>query len=427
MRTWEQQRQEIQRQVNRFFKRKIDIAPRALAAFQVPDVDDEFTDEFPSGLDVTVLETLLKSSPACATILFKTGVQVESLKFPSTRPTPAVLADNALDWVFKGVEARGFTTTGRSIRHHGRLDETDILISAFEASLRGQEPNDFASAILDAAGLQPPRSIRDYSPELWQECDQYLRNLLKGVRQLALADPDHALLQFVLFEDQQGYVRVRPFGTTGLGKLQHDPPTREGTQYLYRGGLLQPVSSLLPELSVEAFDRFEALVNAESASEEDFQRFFEQFPFLLTGIDFQKAHPQPILHLDDGSRLIPDFFLEKLNSSWDVILDLKKPYEEMVTRRPNRVYFKQHVQNAVSQLRYYREWFDSPSNRRRFADIYGVSTFRPRMVIVMGRRRHFLDDVERIKLLEGLPAHVDLWTYDDLLVRASSYLDLWRR
>jgi hypothetical protein len=131
--------------------------------------------------------------------------------------------------------------------------------------------------------------------------------------------------------------------------------------------------------------------------------------------------------MDDGSRLIPDFFLEKLNSSWDVILDLKKPYADMVTRKTNRVYFRQHVQNAISQLRYYRQWFESPSNRRQFAEAYGVSTFRPKMVIVIGRRHHFLDDVERINLLDGLPANIDLWTYDDLLARASSYLDLWRK
>jgi Domain of unknown function (DUF4263) len=427
MRTWEQQRQEIEREVNRFFRKKIDIGPRGMAALQVQDVDDEFTDELPSGFEITVLETVLKVSPACAMLLFKTGVPVEHLRFPITRPSPAVLAEHTLEWIFKGVDAYGFTKTGRSVRSQGRLDETEIFMSSLEASLRGEEPNEFSDVIMDAAGIKRPSTVRSIDRERWKASDNYLKSLLNGVRELRLADPDHSRLQFVLFEDQRGDVRVRPFGMSGLAKLEIESPTREGTQYLYRGGILQPIGSLIPELSTDALGSFESLLNSESSSEHDFQRFFERYPFLLTGIDFTHAHSQPILHMDDGSRLIPDFFLEKLNSSWDVILDLKKPYEDMVTRKKNRVYFKQHVQNAISQLRYYRQWFESPSNRRQFGDTYGVTTFRPKMVIVIGRRHHFLDDVERINLLHGLPANIDLWTYDDLLARASSYLDLWRR
>jgi len=146
----------------------------------------------------------------------------------------------------------------------------------------------------------------------------------------------------------------------------------------------------------------------------------------LTCLDFRKAHPQPILYQDDGSRLIPDFLLEKFNSQWNVILDLKKSYDEMVSRRPNRVYFQQSVLNAVGQLRYYREWFDRTSNRRWFADIYGTSTFRPRMVIVMVHNHHFRDDIERIRPLDALQSHVEVWTHYGLLDRASRFLGLLR-
>ncbi len=95
-------------------------------------------------------------------------------------------------------------------------------------------------------------------------------------------------------------------------------------------------------------------------------------------------------------------------------------------RRPNRLYFRQYVQNAIGQLQYYREWFNSPSNRKRFSNAYGTTAYRPKMVIVIGRNHHFRDDVERIRLMEMLPPQLEIRTYDDLLNRAKRYLRLVR-
>jgi hypothetical protein len=52
-----------------------------------------------------------------------------------------------------------------------------------------------------------------------------------------------------------------------------------------------------------------------------------------------------------------------------------------------------------------------------------VDTFRPKMVIVIGRRHHFQNDIERVRLIEGLPQSLELWTYDDLYTRAQRYLE----
>lgn len=427
MRTWEQQRKEIQSQVNKFFRRQIEIAPRAMAALQVRDIVDKYTDEFPSGFEISVLESLLKSSPACATVLFKAGVQLENIKFPETRDTPARLADSTLPWIFRGVEAKVLTPTARAIRKRSKLEETDILVSALEASLQGQEPNEFGGQIVKASGIALPDEVRDWGSQVpmeWETPDTYLRNLLERIRGLATDDPNHALVQFVLYQDDKEVLRLRPFGTTGISWMLEEAPVKEGERYLYRGGVFQPIHCVAPGLSWDVLSTFEDLLNSTSASESDFQRFFEEFPFFLTGLDFRRAHPQPILYKDEGSPLVPDFFLEKLSSSWDVILDLKKPYDQMVSRRKNRVYFKQNVQNAVSQLRYYREWFDDYSHRKAFEQIYGVRTFRPRMVLVIGRDFHFRDDVERIRLCEGLQSNLDIWTYDDLYKRARRYLNL---
>lgn len=291
----------------------------------------------------------------------------------------------------------------------------EILRNAFEK---------LGEAMPDIPGWHPddlphPDQIR----EQWQQCDAFLEKLLDGARQIAFTDPSHSFAQFVMFTDEHNNVRVRPFGATELTGLS-TLPLNEEKVYVYRGGVLQPINTLVPEFSDEILGEFEELLNSKNASEKDFQRLFEKYPFFLTGLDFKRAHPQPILFQDEGRALIPDFFLEKLTSEWDAIVDLKRPYDEMITRRRNRVYFKQHVQNAIAQLRYYEEWFNSPINRKKFEDLYGIKTLRPKMVIVIGRAHHFRSDVERVMLLDGLPSKLELWTYDTLLNRAKSYINL---
>lgn len=262
MRTWQQQRREINQEVCDFFGRHIDIGPRAMSALQVGDIIDDYTDELPSGFAVSVIETLLKSSPAAATILFKSGVKIEGIDFPPTRNTPAILASITLNSIFKGVEAGDLVPTGKKVLDTGILLETDILMAALEAQLEGQEPDDFGYLMLEAARIKYPGVVRHDSAELWSECDSYLRRIMDRVGELSIADPSHSLTQFVLFEDEKKIIRVRPFGTTGISRLMIKPPIVEGQRYVYRGGVLQPVHTVAPELSTEIIELFEGLINS---------------------------------------------------------------------------------------------------------------------------------------------------------------------
>jgi hypothetical protein len=429
--SWEQQRHDIQRDIDQYFRKRIQITPRAMAALQSGDNLDEpeeILDNQGAGVyEISILESLIRCSPGCATILFKAGVQFENFQFEVTKDEPAPLAGPTLELIFEGWNAGGPTATARRVSKAKTLTESDLLVSALEASLRGSDPNVFGGKILEAAGIPEGKHVRGWSPledKTWKRADGYLKKILKNVKKLAVADPSHAMLQFVLYEDDAKRIRVRPFGVTDLSKISVNPPIRDGEEYLYRGGVLQPIGSVSRHISANSLLEFESLLNSTQSSEADFQRFFENNPLFLTGIDFAQAHPQPILYNDEGNRLIPDFFLEKLSSGWDTILDLKRPFDEMVTRRTRRTYFKQHVQNAIAQLRFYREWFESPTNRARFREAYGVTTFRPKMVVVIGRNFHFRDDVERIQLLDGLSSQVQIWTYDDVYERAKRYLAL---
>jgi hypothetical protein len=432
--TWNRQRKDIERQINSYFGRNIEISPRALAALQTyghPEIDG-LSSEY------NIMHSLLRCSPACATLLMKAGANLEKLDPPCLTNSPGRLEPWTLDVLFRGgygsnQERRRLSPTAEKIRERGILEELDLLTANLECAFftdYDQEYTEFVDALLKSTDLKMPEYIRHSASDKgdeWERCDKYVGGIWHRVKELAQFDPSHSLIQFVLFEDDRSRIRIRPFGVTDISALSVSPPLKNGQQYVFRGGLLQPLQMGAPALSDDILGVFEELINSPSASEMDFQRFFEEHPFFLTGLDFRKAHPQPILYRDEGGPLIPDFFLEKMDGGWDTILDLKRAFDQMISRRPNRTYFKQQVHNAIAQLRYYREWFDSPINRKRFHDVYGVRTFKPKMVIVIGRRHHFRDDVERITLVDSLPAQVEIWTYDEVYQRAKRCLDLSRQ
>ena len=137
---------------------------------------------------------------------------------------------------------------------------------------------------------------------------------------------------------------------------------------------------------------------------------------------YSKLHPQVIIHEDSGSRLIPDFFLEKIDSDFCDICDLKRPTVELIRNQKNRTRFRATVMEAVAQLDNYRDWFDDKSNRDAFHSRYGLKAFKPRVVMIIGRKDSYYDEIERIKIESRLPSHVDLKTYDDIVSKAR----LWR-
>lgn len=430
--TWEDQRTDIQRTINEYFGRSIQIEPRAMASFQCGESVDSLNDTELTGVyEYSIIHSMLKCSPAISSTLFKLGVEIEKMKFPITLDHPAPLSDNALDFIFRGIQLFGFgplVESGKKVMKSGVLNEIDLLLASLQSSIAGTETNTLGSAIMESRGIEVPTHIKGEivnQTKRWNEIDSYLMHLIEGVEEIWRTDPSHSLIQFVLFIDDHSKIRIRPFGTIGVGTLEASPPLTVDQKYIYRGGILQPINTLIRNNPQVTFDEFEDLLNSKKATENDLQRFFEKNPFLLLGLDFSKAHPQPILYKDDGSKLVPDFFLEKMSSRWHTILDLKLPYNEMVIRRKNRTYFRNHVQNAIAQLHYYRDWFESKNNRKKFAEIYGISVFRPKMVIVIGRNHHFINDVERINLLERLPQNLELWTYDEILNRARKCIDLF--
>jgi hypothetical protein len=235
-------------------------------------------------------------------------------------------------------------------------------------------------------------------------------------------DPSMESQQFVLYEAGQE-LALQPFGVFGGYKVI-DRPARRDSVWLARGNVIQASRAF----SDEHLSALADLIR-KNAPEREFQRFFEEQPqFLLAlGGDYVKAYPQLVLEEDGGSMLIPDFFLERIDSRMADILDLKTPTQALKRTQRNRNRFRAVVMEGVAQLTNYRNWFESRANRDLFRARYGFGVYRPRVVLIIGRRQDYYTDLERIRTEAMLPEWFALRTYDDVVDAARSYRQLFSR
>nr|WP_238355034.1 Shedu anti-phage system protein SduA domain-containing protein [Kribbella sandramycini] len=160
----------------------------------------------------------------------------------------------------------------------------------------------------------------------------------------------------------------------------------------------------------------EVLINDPSVREHDLQAFFEANPQFLSGVDYDRVVPHPVLTRDEGGPLIPDFMLEVTGGAADV-LDLKLPTARLVTGSRDRRRFGRVVQDALAQVREYGAYFDLPANRQRVAERYGLQAYRPQLTVVIGRSSTSDDPLHLRRLWSEIPPRSRIMTYDELLER----------
>ena len=166
--------------------------------------------------------------------------------------------------------------------------------------------------------------------------------------------------------------------------------------------------------SADVLGQLESLINSRSTREDDLQQFFESHPEFLSMGEYTTVYAQVALLRGDGTTLRPDFLLEPASGPLCSVLDIKLPKLELFVRQKNRPRFSAKVYEYVAQLREYGDYFDSPTNRRWFRDTYGITAFRPRLIVVAGKTYGAADRA----LLERLRSSLDpieIFSYDELI------------
>jgi hypothetical protein len=166
-----------------------------------------------------------------------------------------------------------------------------------------------------------------------------------------------------------------------------------------------------------AVNELEELINSRDLRENQLQGFFERNPQFLLGDIYEEAHPHIVLQRANAGPLIPDFALKPHNpKALCDLLELKLPGAKLIVGNNNRRRLSAAVLDACAQLREYSDYFETPENRETILNTYRLRFFRPRMIVIIGKRGDYL--ATDIRKAESERPNLTITTYDDLIERA---------
>lgn len=160
--------------------------------------------------------------------------------------------------------------------------------------------------------------------------------------------------------------------------------------------------------------QFQGLIYKPRLKELELQSFFEKDPvFLSFGTKYRKLFPRILLKKTNGKDLIPDFLLERVTDGFCDILDIKLPRKRILAGSEERKRFTSEVGMAIAQVHEYREYFDDRSNIREALCKYGLSVYKPDVMVLIGsgqnvKKEDIIAVVDRYR-------YVKVVTYDDIL------------
>lgn len=224
----------------------------------------------------------------------------------------------------------------------------------------------------------------------------------------------------LVFEAESGgELKLAPTILGGVHAFQTDADGSRPTPA--KVSFIEPKIETINEQSIQELS---ALINSKVTKEPDLQRYFEQYPSLLCEDSSYRIYPQIVLERDDGTTLRPDFFLEPVRLGLErlpIIIDLKLPTEDLILNQQNRSRFYSKIYQYAAQLREYCAYFDSPSNRRRVEECYGIRALRPRLVLIVGKD-YAKSDYALIDRINRSISPVEVKTYDEILRFGQSLL-----
>ena len=416
---------DFQKAVNRFFGRTVIIEERVVRSVCIWRGQSRNNAKHPRPLHIwSVLE---KEIPSIYQLYECLGVgepRENEMGFPNADNriiTPDLYDSRSFNWIetlesiFDNPSSDFFSSYGTKIKESGQFGIDELVKALLEYN--GDQVRRSDSPFIRVKGFILSQ-LAYRNPELSSEPYWRLSFSEKAIEKWSSIfnlDQSVGNQQFIVWYDGVSY-KVSPFIVFGGFNVAESAQNKDQIWHA-RGNVLEPLSIAIEEQATE----LESLINSRSP-EKPFQIFFEKYPNFLSSIGpYQNVHSQLILHKDDGTKLIPDFFLERLDSRFCDLCDLKLPTKDLVRNQRNRLRFRDAVMEGIAQLEHYRDWFENEKHRDSFFSSYGISAFRPKAVLIIGRRGSFSTEIQRLQLESGLPNWFQLLTYDDVLSRVRQW------
>ena len=182
--------------------------------------------------------------------------------------------------------------------------------------------------------------------------------------------------------------------------------------------ITQPVIKLISMSNV--LDEFNTLLNGDS-SEQELEEFLVTHYRFIFGEDYDCIMTQlwikfPELDIGNSDRRLDIFMRNSVTSDWN-LFELKRPSVKLTKTIRDVPMFTSEVQNAIAQVKNYKNLLSQDSVRRQF-EKEGIEYFQPEIHLVIGRRpeitnrqwRRIVADESMLKIL----------TYDNLYKAAEN-------
>lgn len=180
----------------------------------------------------------------------------------------------------------------------------------------------------------------------------------------------------------------------------------DGTSQLESGIFVSRHSKWTPVLK-----ELESLINKPNLLEQELQDFFELYPELVLGEEYNHFIPQASIVNDDGYRWRADFILTPYDQlSFSKILELKLPASKIsLKRRSGHHRYSKELIEAIWQLQDYQRAFDSPGIKQKFKEKYHTDVFKPALHLVIGRRDNISNSTDFLWLQQRNQIIVTDW------------------
>lgn len=175
----------------------------------------------------------------------------------------------------------------------------------------------------------------------------------------------------------------------------------------------------------EKIEEFKFHINnlSSPALEEDFQKFFESNLGFLLELGYDEIRSQISLIDESGYELRPDFFLRPIDKRLWEILEIKRPFVNLVVGRRNRERLSHEVKEGIAQLMNYSSFFDNPRNRDIVYKTTGIDCFKPRLTLVIGNKSNVEEELWNKTIQEERPL-VNIIGFDEVLKKIERFSDI---
>jgi len=204
------------------------------------------------------------------------------------------------------------------------------------------------------------------------------------------------------------------------GKIEARLKFEDGSWYYADGSKKLPSN-----ICVLAFNKWnhvlnelEEIINDPNTKEEELQKFFESYPELIAGNDYDVVIPQAsIINDDESVNWNADFVMTPKNQfEFAKIVELKLPDVNLLNKpKSGHASFSAKLWKAIMQVRDYGKAFDSKHVRERFKKKYDLEMYKPDLHLIAGRKWDIKLMNSMKSLLRETPVAIENW--DNVLDR----------